>query len=56
MEDYEIVGKLEELLEEVKKIKEESDAKARYWAMVYTKLEDALAWVKVYCVEDEDAN
>lgn len=54
METDAIVGQLQELLQNVKTMKENSDSNARYWAVVYTKLEDALAWVKTYCVEDED--
>lgn len=56
MEDFVIVGQLTELILNVKKAKEESDTKARNWAVVNTELEKVLAYVKTYCVEDEDEN
>lgn len=53
-DNWMIVGKLQELLLDIKKTKEESDAKAREWAVAYTKLQDVLAWVKTYCVDEEE--
>lgn len=49
-----VVTQLEETLEVVKNLKGNSDTNARYWSVVYTKLEDVLAWVKTYCIEEEE--
>jgi len=49
-----VVNQLEEVLQNVKKLKEESNTNARYWLIVYTKLEDVLVRVKTYCVEEEE--
>lgn len=54
MESFIIVGQLAETLQNIKLAKEQSDAKAREWAVAYTKLQDVLAWVKTYCVEEEE--
>lgn len=56
MEGYEIVGKLQEIIQDVKQAKDEYEGKGREWAVAHTKLQDALAWIKTYCVEDEDEN
>lgn len=56
MDSLLIVGQLQELIQNVRKAKDEYDGKARNWAIVITSLEKVLAYVKVYCVEDEDAN
>lgn len=54
MDDWMIVGQLQELVLNVKNKKEESDAKGREWAVAHTKLQDALAWIKTYCVNEEE--
>ncbi len=54
MESLVIVGQLQEIIQNVKKAKEEYEGKARNWAVVNTELEKVLAYVKTYCVEDED--
>lgn len=51
-----IIYQLEETIQTVKVEKEQSDSKARNWAVVNTELEKVLAYVKTYCVEDEDEN
>lgn len=54
MDSFLIVGQLQELIQNVKKAKEEYDGKARNWAVVNTELEKVLAYVKTYCVEEEE--
>lgn len=49
-----VVSQLEETIENVKKLKELSDNNARNWAIVNTDLEKVLAYVKTYCVEEEE--
>jgi len=48
-----VIWKLEEIIQNVKELKEESDGKARNWAVVNTELEKVLAYVKTYCEEEE---
>lgn len=54
MESWMIVGQLQELIQNVKKAKDEYEGKARNWAIVITSLEKVLAYVKYYCVEEEE--